>query len=113
MNFGFSIISPIITSKLIEDTGSQKLKSFSVLLEKNTGKIDQEIENEKGVTQYVGQIDTKNMFSGFPGSIIKKKIDQFCPEAEKILLRMDYITKELQIVYLGPQDEILTFKKLK
>lgn len=113
MNFGFKIINPLITPKLKEDTKSTDLRSFSVLLNKTTGHVEQEIENENGLSQYNGKIDMEKMFSGFPGSLIKKKIDQYCPEASKILLRMDYLTQELQIVYLDNADEILTYKKLK
>lgn len=107
MNFGFKAIAPLVTSRLLEDTGSEEIISFSLLLDKNTGKVSQQIENEKGKSAYTGKIDTGKMFTGFPGSLIKKKIEQGCPEAESIFLKMDYKEKALIIAYLDNEARII------
>jgi hypothetical protein len=108
MNFGFKMLNPLITSKLLEDSKSQELIKFSVLLDKTTEQVIQQIENEKGKNVYQGKIDLQKMFTGFPGSMIKKKLEKACPDAEKILLEMDYTNEVLNIVYLDKENKIIT-----
>lgn len=107
MNFGFKVISPLITTRLMEDTGSLELFEFTILFDKIRGEISQQIENEKGRSVYRGKVDTGKMFTGFPGSLIKKKIEQGCPEAEHIFLKMDYREKEIRIAYLDKEMKVI------
>lgn len=113
MTFGFTLIDPLITHKLKEDSGSENLKSFSILLEKKTGNVVQSIENENGKSIYQGKIDSGKMFTGFPGSMIKNKIEKTCPQAEFIMLIMNYELKVLQIVYLDEAKNIIEHKNFK
>ena len=95
----------------MEDTKSEELKKFSVLLDKTTEQVIQQVENEKGKNIYQGKIDLKKMFTGFPGSMIKSKLEKACPEAEKILLEMDYTDQVLNIIYLNNENKIITHNK--
>ena len=111
MTFGFKMIDPLITGKLLEDTGSKELIRYSILFDKKTGETETQLINENGQIMGSGKVDLAKSFNTFPLSFVKKKLEKICPAAEKVMLCMDYQKKVLQIIYLTKSFEILTTKE--